>query len=405
MTTYFFVEPVDSLFVRGSQAFGEGGEHGVAPALPAPSVFAGAFRSAMLAADPSALAAFDSGRYSAVTNARLAAALGSPAEPGTFRLRWCSLAGRRRQDVDALLGLPFDLRAFTHRGEAQRREFDLARVEARELPAGCFNSNGLPKQAVLVSPRQDKPVSGVLMHGTGLETYVRGSVPSVTRLERMSDVLVRDPRLGIGLDASAGTAANGQLYTLEGLAFSPSALVGGSRFDATGYLIGIDGADDLLPAYGWLRLGGDGRAARFERVLKTVPSPDLDRIVRERRFRVVTTTPLVVQGSPAGHVPWAPPGVRGDGMAWKVEGLSARLVCTALPRHETVGGWDMVTRGPKPSLRAVPAGAVFWFDEFEGDVRKLAAWVERGLCAEDARMTPRRAEGFGNALLCNDWQP
>ena len=34
----------------------------------------------------------------------------------------------------------------------------------------------------------------------------------------------------------------------------------------------------------------------------------------------------------------------------------------------------------------------------------ISEWVSAGMSAHNAAMTPRRAEGFNNALLCNDWQ-
>ncbi len=50
-TTYYYVRPTDSLFVRGNLAFGDSGEHGASMMPPPPSLFAGAFRSALLGHD------------------------------------------------------------------------------------------------------------------------------------------------------------------------------------------------------------------------------------------------------------------------------------------------------------------------------------------------------------------
>ena len=38
-----------------------------------------------------------------------------------------------------------------------------------------------------------------------------------------------------------------------------------------------------------------------------------------------------------------------------------------MPRLETVSGWDVARRQPKPALRAAPAGSVYWLDDFQGD--------------------------------------
>lgn len=50
-TRYFFVEAIDVLMLRGNRSFGDAGQHGEALIPSWPSLFAGAFRSAMLAGD------------------------------------------------------------------------------------------------------------------------------------------------------------------------------------------------------------------------------------------------------------------------------------------------------------------------------------------------------------------
>ncbi|MCS6787457.1 MAG: hypothetical protein NZ524_10545, partial [Thiobacillaceae bacterium] len=100
-------------------------------------------------------------------------------------------------------------------------------------------------------------------------------------------------------------------------------------------------------------------------------------------FKLVLTTPgLFAQG----WRPDLPPA------------LAARLVCAAVPRFEVVSGWDLAAWAPKLAQRAVPAGAVYWFEDFAGDADMLAEWVAGGLWGENADPR-RRAEGYNNALL------
>ena len=51
MTSYYFVQPLDVLMIRGNKSFGDAGQHGEAVMPPWPSLFAGAFRSALLGKD------------------------------------------------------------------------------------------------------------------------------------------------------------------------------------------------------------------------------------------------------------------------------------------------------------------------------------------------------------------
>jgi CRISPR-associated protein Cmr3 len=119
---------------------------------------------------------------------------------------------------------------------------------------------------------------------------------------------------------------------------------------------------------------------------------------KNNRFRLILQTPaLFSQG-------WLPEGVtQQDDGSYRLQGdgFSARLACAALGRRETVSGWDLYRWMPKPAQAAVPAGSVYWFDEFAGDAGKLAAWVEQGLWPHnpDPLHRSRRAEGFNCALL------
>ncbi|PTQ80073.1 CRISPR-associated protein Cmr3 family [Nitrosospira multiformis] len=55
MTKYYHLRATDTLFIRGNLAFGESGEHGASELPPLPSLFAGAFRSAILGRAPQEL--------------------------------------------------------------------------------------------------------------------------------------------------------------------------------------------------------------------------------------------------------------------------------------------------------------------------------------------------------------
>ena len=158
-----------------------------------------------------------------------------------------------------------------------------------------------------------------------------------------------------------------------------------------------------MPPHGLLRLGGDGKGARYRDMPFDVPGPALPR--QGGRFRLILTTPALFAGG------WLPNGVVAeDGgevtptLRLRGPGFSARLACAAIGRHEVVSGWDLAQWRPKTAQRAAPAGSVYWFDGFEGDAGKLASWVARGLCIENENTTPaqqqRRAEGFNTALLC-----
>jgi CRISPR-associated protein Cmr3 len=391
---YYFVEPLDVLMLRGNRSFGSAGEHGEMLLPPWPSLFAGAFRSALLGSDASRLAEFvaigGDDRFSdedkrcramhSVLGPELFDALGTPQRPGRFRITWASMARQNAGRTTPLVMLPADLIAH---GNAETRR--LSTLKPTSWPAGLRGSTLLQMSAFLPTPRQVKPLAGLWLDGEGMARYLQGGEPAAT-LET-SALLSREVRLGIAVEGSSRTASEGALYTSEAVALR----------EGVGFLVGIAGAV-MLPGRGMLRLGGDGRAARWQQVCVELPaSPPL---AAGGRFRLVLASPGLFSGG------WLPEGVTRDSdHVYRLHGAGfrSRLACAAVPRHEVVSGWDLARWAPKVARRAASAGSVYWFDQLEGDAGKLADWVSGGLWPDNATLTPelvqRRAEGFNHALI------
>lgn len=201
MTTYYFVRPTDSLFVRGNLAFGDAGEHGAGVMPPPPSLFAGAFRSALLGRDPQALAQFtQAGRCD---DPAIGAALGMldkdgrVERTGAFRITWLSLAGipspiglGHAVVPEPLLPLPADLVCL---------ELGFAVLTPGEADPLVVDSRDLPRVAVLRAAKQEKPEGGVFLKRSGWEKHLAGALPDkMADSVKAADVYARDPRLGIG---------------------------------------------------------------------------------------------------------------------------------------------------------------------------------------------------------------
>ena len=378
MTDFYFVQPQDVLMLRGNKSFGDAGEHGEAVMPPWPSLFAGAFRSALLGQDATQLAHFTNGQR---LEGALGEVLGTPAMPGAFRINWVSLAQLApgaTAGVSCAIPLPADLLAFA--------DAALPALEALH-PASPTTGNTatavLPLTAILRRRKADKPDSGHWLTGDGLAGHLSGRLPATTI--GTAALYKREPRLGIALDADARTAKDGAIYTTEAIAFTPDA----------GFLIGIDGLDNQLPQTGMLRLGGDGRGATYRRIEFTPPAAPLDSITSDRRFRLVLAThSLFGRGSLPERVERQSDGSYRLSSA----GFAARLACAVVPRHEVVSGWDLAQWQPKSAQRVAPAGSVYWFDQFDGDAGKLANWVAGGLWGDNPD-SQRQAEGFNRAWL------
>lgn len=394
---YRFVQPLDVLYLRGNRLFGEAGEHAEAVMPPWPSLLAGALRSRILVDRGVDLTRFGKGQR--VGGPEVEQVLGTPDEPGSFRVTALAVARWENDRVRTFVPPPADL--FIPEGEAAPLPMYLEPVPCDSLaPLAC--PRRLSHLPVLKAPKQAKPTERWWLTEEGLDAYLAGrplatgsSTGSLVRRNALWDV---DPRLGIALSAGSRTVETGRLYTSDAIAFRKS----------IGFLVGVAGADGLLPRDGLLRLGGDGRGAQVQ--VPTVKEA-WRRMPQGDRFRVVLSTPGLF---PSGWCPLPHDG-EGDPLL-RFGGLEARLVAAAVPRAQVVSGWDLARGQPKPAQRVVPAGAVYWFERLSGDVTALSVLLDEGLWPvleatgqlaaldDEARRLylQRKAEGFNNVWL-GDW--
>jgi CRISPR-associated protein Cmr3 len=332
-------------------------------------VAAGALRSRMLADDGVDLAGFAAGRV-------VHPSLGSPENPGTFRVASFQMA-RRLADgrVEPLIAPPADLVI----GEQDGKAISLRGLSPTAPAVGVQSSSPLPKLPVLAEAERGKAASGYWLGESGWRRYLAGETPLPGDLIKSSELWRIDPRVGVGLDAATGRAADGRLFSVQAVAMLPG----------VGFLAGIAGA--VPPASGMVRLGGDGRAAAIHAAAPNTAEPDYAAIVRAGRCRLVLATPGIFSEG------WKLPSLDAEGR-FHLGDVSGRLVCAAVTRADIVSGWDLAKWQPKSARRAAPAGSVYWLDELDATpeaLRKLAAaglWGEDG---EDAqRDVQRRAEGF-----------
>lgn len=371
-STALFIEPLDVLILRGNKLFADAGSHGEALMPPWPSVAAGALRSRMLVDAGIHPADFASGQAALPGN--LARSLGTVAQPGSFRLAHFGLARRHADTVEPLFPLPADIVVDTTDGKQRAR----ALIPRAVHP--CLRSSApLPLSPVLAQPSPAKPQTGLWLTLAGFSAWQAGTPLEPKHWLDTHDLWARDDRLGIALEPGRNTAAEGQLYTSEAIALK----------HGVGFFAQVSGAMGELPSDGLLRFGGDGRGARVSICAVGLPTPDLHALAAAGRFRLLLTSPgIFAEG-------WTLPGTQADGR-WHFRGASARIACAAVPRLETISGWDVARKQPKPAARAVPTGSVYWLDEFQGDAGALSDLMAHGLTDSDPH---RSAEGFNNCTL------
>jgi CRISPR-associated protein Cmr3 len=93
----------------------------------------------------------------------------------------------------------------------------------------------------------------------------------------------------------------------------------------------------------------------------------------DKQFFLYLATPAVFQRG-RGKPGWLPNWIDAQSLRGEHNNLKFRVIAAAVGKSLPIGGWDLQRRRPKPLVRAVPAGSIY-FCELEGgnmeDIRNL----------------------------------
>jgi CRISPR-associated protein Cmr3 len=323
-----FIEPIDVWLFRDGRPFDALSDHRARSLFPPyPTVVQGAIRTNELA-----LKNVDLHDRRAIE-----AAVGTASDYRGLRIRGPFLT-ERKQNGELIRYYPQPADAYTVNKE--RHEIKTA-SDPEAISGGIMTSAPVPYLIGL----QNGPVkgeSGLWLSEDALCKYLRGERVAGTPANKL---FVHEPRFGIGVENDRSKTKEGALYQVDFI--RPYAGVG-LYVDMGGY--------NGWPSSGLLRLGGESRGARFEKVEalawppKGVPLPD----PLPNRFKVYFATPAYFENG------WRP-------KDWtKFFSEEVELVAAAVSRYEAVGGFDMTEDSRSPDMhraarRYVPAGSVYYF--------------------------------------------
>ena len=377
MSKTLFVKPIDVIMPRGNRHWGvSSGDFGQIDMPPAPSVFAGAFRSLIASSDCETYKAIMKGEKP--TNSLYASALGSLEEPGTFQIVSINIGIKKENRFETMYKLPNDITLFEKDGVVKIRY-----SKPDVMPSIIQQNNILPLVAILKAP-SEKPVSGYFLRKSGFEKYINGEEIVISDLIKISDLWKKEMRVGVALDNNSRAAKEGQLYTAETISFK----------DDVGFIVKINGADEVLPDSGTISLGGDQRAADFYSIKYEFPKINVEKIEQNNEFKLILNVPAIFKKG------WIPDLVEKEGENYilNYKGCKAQLVCASVNGYETLSGWNMVKNLPKTAMKTVPVGSVYWFDVKEGSVSVLKDFAKTGIWCDNPDKQ-RVVEGYNRATL------
>lgn len=338
-----FIEPMDVWLFRDGRPFDAGLQHRAESMFPPfCSVIAGAIRSYQLARLGISL---DNSR--AENRQKIRDMVGTSDELKGLQIAGPVVAKRDQMtgQITRFYPQPADAVSVDQKSHALRPA-----SQPRARPEGLITSRTKNFQEEYLLGLDEIPIkgeSGLWLSEKNLMSYLQGDTVIGTSGD---ELFHRETRPGIGLQKQSKTTQMGMLFEVEFV--RPQSGVG--------LWVGIEGETyQDWPEKGVLQLGGESRAAAFERLDLAGTNTDANHssfpvLQTHPRLRVFFVTPSRFSNG------WQPAG--GVDRWNRFFKNPVVLRSAALNRSISIGGYDMAGDTHKPNRRYVPAGSVYYFE-------------------------------------------
>ena len=323
------ISALDTLFFRDGKPFDMGDEtwaDGVFP--PYPSVLYGALRTWYIANHPDGISQriIDNSADIVITGLhyRLSAGLHLPLPLDLVEPKYKNSEQRNREEREEL--------------------YQVVKLELRQ--DNSLNNHPLPSLLVPKDQLEVETIEDGLISENEFKQYLEGALTE-TGIRRLKHAAQTEPKVGIGRADSTNTAQEGKLYR-----------VGMRR--ATNFEMIVEvtlPTDRSQYAATFIKLGGEGKIAAIEEKGR-MDSLKIDQdtiALQPGRFKLYLSSPAIFKNG------WIPD--------LESLGVKAELIAAVLGKTVHIGGFDMAARKgkgyPKPMLKAVPAGSVYYYESDE----------------------------------------
>jgi len=354
------ISALDTLFFRGGKPFTMGQEttgNGLFP--PSPSVIYGALRTAYFAENQEDFKAFKM--------------IGKDA---TDQLIIEHIAYERRDEYGSDLYFPAPLDLVIDKKKKDESKAVLLQVEALE---GDEISNSKTTHILRTGLSKVEDLSESFVDIDTLKDYLNLNTNEFY-FKKLEEFITIEPKVGVGLNRKTRTAEEGQLYFI--------AMTRPRNKQDTIFDINITFSGLQLPDNGVLRIGGEGKGATYQ---STSPTKQLPPNFEGKTFKLYLSTPAFFQQG------WLPKWIDKNTLTgiFPDTNTQVKLTTCAVGKPLSIGGFDVKKQQPKPMLRAVPAGSVYYFEIENGDVKDIIDALKKSPSISDCR----KKEGFGLVFI------
>jgi CRISPR-associated protein Cmr3 len=356
------VQPFDTLFFRDGKPFTIAEETWADTIFPPlPSTIYGAMRTAYIV---------HNGGVKKFYNGKMKDTIGTTTDKGNFKIRGVYI----QKEEELYFSGPLDI--VYEKGE--KKDAQMMRVMDNPLSISNF-----PLNRFLFSPGSIKKAEvdeKAFIGYDSLSEYLNCYGHPFT-LHPLDSFIKTEPKVGIKRSAKTHISEEGCLYR-----------VGMMRLeDKCSLIMDFSGLSDF-PEEGILRLGGEGKGARFKKIkeieLPVLKDETLKRIKESRQFKLYLATPTIFKKG------WLPDWIDEDTLKGELCSIKLKLLTAAIGKPISIGGWDMANNRPKPMKKAVPAGSVYYFEVVNGDTNSLISKFHCQNISDELK-----EEGFGLSFV------
>ena len=250
--------------------------------------------------------------------------------------------------------------AYLQASSVEGKAPDQTRLVPSKDPVEC----DLGKVRLPVKEKADlagaKPLEGAFVTQKGLMAFLEKKPIHADQIRKLDELIVREPRLGIGRDNKTNVVETGLLYQTCHL--RPLAAAG------LEIAMTVSGLKDVeLPARGAVRLCAEGRIATWELSSTDLKLPPLSKAKGSKGLMLVLLTPALFENG------WLPDGFEAQtdeqgSLTWvgTVNGVVLRLISAVVGKPTREGGWDMAKHRPREVISCAPAGSCYFCEVVQG---------------------------------------
>lgn len=308
-----------------------------------------------------------------------------------------------RVDGQHYFPLPLDLVGIKDDEALDDNEYHAIKLELKEADQEIVASNYACSMVLTTaSGKRIESLEGGLLPHILLKDYLENHIEeNVNSVRKIADWIKNEPKTGIGRDNETHTAAESKLYHVG--------MVRSLNFE---FIIGVELPDDFSEVKSnnsyLIKLGAESKAARLEVITDELVIEELEMKAEFEEkddkdnpcyFKIYLSTPGVFKNG------WYPDLSR--------YGIEAELLGAAVGKPHYVGGFDLRERRPKPLVRAVPAGSVFFYKSEKCSLKEIVSTVSGKAISEPILFSEANGkqsavelskEGFGIAYV-GKWEP